>query len=319
MSPRQTSRSLRLFFATDLHASDRCFRKFVAAAQFYDADLLVLGGDLAGKKLVALRRRLSGGYEVQEQIGPRFLATEQEASDYEKVLADTGTYTARLDDEHALTPTERNNLVETAAIARLEAWVAYADKRLRTTGMRIVVIAGNDDPISFDHVLRDSEVWLNADGRVVEVGNGLQIAGFGYSTPTPWNTPRELLDEQIDVRLGNILGAVDPNKELILNVHVPPYGSGLDTCPVLDDDLRPVMGAGGPLTAPVGSQAVRRLITQTQPLLGLHGHVHEARGTTRIGRTLCANPGSQYSQGRLLGFLAVVTGNKVKDWMLTEG
>ena len=319
MPARQSSRSLRLFFATDLHASDRCFRKFVAAAQFYEADLLVLGGDLAGKKLVALRRRLIGGYEVQEQPRPRVLATDQEAADYEKALADTGTYTTRLDDGHALTPTERHHLVEKVAVARLEEWVAHAEKRLSGKGIRIVVIAGNDDPDAFDRVLRDSKVWLNADGRVVQVGDGLQIAGFGYSTPTPWNTPRELSDEQIDVRLGEILNTADPSGELILNVHVPPHGSGLDTCPVLDKELRPIMSAGGPLMAPVGSRSVRKHIMECQPLLGLHGHVHEARGTTRIGRTLCANPGSQYSQGRLLGFLVVVKGNKVKDWMLTEG
>src|SRR5262249_3373699 len=137
-----------------------------------------------------------------------------------------------------------------------------------------------------------------------QVVGDLQVAGLGYSTPTPWNTARELPDEEIDARLTRILAAVDATRPLLLDVHVPPYGSGLDICPVLDEDLRPVLGAGGPLTAPVGSRAVYRHIEARQPVLGLHGHIHEARGCIRIGRTLCANPGSQYTEGRLLGFLA---------------
>jgi Icc-related predicted phosphoesterase len=312
-------RQLRLFFASDLHASERCFRKFVAAARFYQADLLLLGGDLAGKRLVLLGRRAVGGYEVWEGRETRVLATAAEASEYERALADTGAYTARVDDRAALTELDRVTLMDQAAQARLESWVDYADKRLCGTGVRVVVIPGNDDPFSFDELLRDTDVWLNADGRVVRVSPGLQVAGLGCSTPTPWHTPRELPDEEIDAQLARILGSVDPALPLVLDVHVPPYGSGLDTCPVLDENLRPVLGVGGPLTAPVGSRAVRRHIADRQPLMGLHGHVHEGRGCTKIGRTLCANPGSQYAEGRLLGFLAVVSGDCVKNWILTEG
>lgn len=316
---RRGSRPLRLFFASDLHASERCFRKFVAAARFYEADLLLLGGDLAGKRLVTLRRRVKGGYEACEGQKIRVLATSAEASDYSRALADAGIYAVHVDDPAALTEADRASLFERAMRARLSDWMSYADEQLRGTGVRLVVIPGNDDPSFFDGVLQDTDVWLNADGRVAEVMPGLQVAGLGCSTPTPWHTPRELPDEEIDAQLARILGAVDPALPLLLDVHVPPYGSGLDTCPVLDENLRPVLGPGGPFTAPVGSKAVHKHIVERQPFLSLHGHVHEGRGCTRIGRTLCANPGSQYSEGRLLGFLAVVSRNQVKNWMLTEG
>src|SRR2546425_13103021 len=52
---RAKKRALRIFFATDVHGSDRCFRKFLAAADSYDADALILGGDIAGKGLVPIR------------------------------------------------------------------------------------------------------------------------------------------------------------------------------------------------------------------------------------------------------------------------
>jgi Icc-related predicted phosphoesterase len=310
---------MRLFFASDLHGSERCFRKFVSAARFYNVELLLLGGDFTGKRMVLLRRRTLGGYEAFEERGRRDLTTSEEVLQYERALADSGIYTVRVDGAMPATAQERAKLHEAAARARLETWIALAEDRLAGTGIRVLVIPGNDDPFSLDSILRDSEVWLNADGRVVQVSDDLQVAGFGYSTPTPWNTPRELPDEEIDIRLSSILARCDPALPLLLDVHVPPFGSGLDTCPVLDKNLRPVVGAGGVETAPVGSRALHRHIIEHQPVLSLHGHVHEGRGCTRIGCTLCANPGSQYSDGQLMGFVATVSGNKVENWLLTEG
>src|SRR5437764_12205688 len=52
---RPRKRALRIYVATDIHGSDRCFRKFLAAAESYEADALVLGGDIAGKGLVPIR------------------------------------------------------------------------------------------------------------------------------------------------------------------------------------------------------------------------------------------------------------------------
>ena len=50
-------RELRIYFATDIHGSEVCFRKFLAAARVYEADVIILGGDFAGKAIVPVLRR----------------------------------------------------------------------------------------------------------------------------------------------------------------------------------------------------------------------------------------------------------------------
>ena len=67
-------------------------------------------------------------------------------------------------------------------------------------------------------------------------------------------------------------------------------------------------------------RGARRRSRSYQPALSLHGHIHEARGNCRIGRTLCINPGSSYEQGDLLGAVVDLDGKKkVKRFLLTSG
>jgi Icc-related predicted phosphoesterase len=193
-----------------------------------------------------------------------------------------------------------------------------AHSRLEDRGVKLIVIPSNDDPTWVDPLLADRGPIVNADRRIV-VADRVQIAGLGLSTPTPWDTPREVHDERIAEELDHLLRAVDPALPLVLDVHVPPYGTLMYKCPVIDRDLRPVIGPGGVLTAPVGSRALRDVILRDRPVLGLFGHVHEGRGSTLLGTTLCANPGSEAGRGKLLGFLADVGRQGVEDWMLTEG
>ena len=105
----------------------------------------------------------------------------------------------------------------------------------------------------------------------------------------------------------------------IFNIHVPPRDSGIDDAPYLDADLRPQIGPQGVVMAAAGSSAVRTLITKYQPLLALHGHIHESKGVAKIGRTLCLNPGSEYSEGILRGLLVTVDGDRVETHMMTSG
>ena len=56
-----------------------------------------------------------------------------------------------------------------------------------------------------------------------------------------------------------------------------------------------------------------------QPLLGLHGHIHEATGVRRSGRTLAVNPGSDYSTGALNGALITLERDKVAAHQLVRG
>lgn len=308
-----------IFFATDLHGSDRCIKKFLAAASFYGASLLVLGGDLVGKQLVLIRKRANGTFEVEWGHEVVRLTTDAQLREFEQRCADAGAYTTLTDDGEAISGAQGALLLEQAAYKRLESWMNRAVDKLAGTGVQVMVIPGNDDPPCIDEVLKDNEVVLNIDRRVVTLEGGLQVAGLGGSTPTPWHTYREYTDEEIALALDQTLQAAKPELPLIASIHVPPYGSGLDTCPVLDEELRPVLGPGGTLTAPVGSKAVYQALLSYRPILGLFGHIHEGRGCVRIGETLCANPGSEYWQGKLLGVLVKIKNAKIRHWLLTEG
>jgi uncharacterized protein len=308
---------LKLFFASDLHGSERCFRKFLSAARLYGANALFLGGDLIGKELVLLRKRASGQFEGRVGTKMIRLATEAELRQFHQDCADCGSYVAELSEDGLPTPAELADVMDRLAQQRLESWMERAREKLAVSNIPLVVIPGNDDPPFVDAVLsRDGLV--NADQRLVDV-KGFQVAGLGWSTPTPWLTHREYPDEVIAAKLDELLCTADPNLPLILDVHVPPYASGLDDCPDLDAELRPRFGSGGVLSGPVGSRAVVEAIQRYRPVLGLFGHVHEARGSTQLGSTLCVNPGSDFTQGRLLGCLAILRGNCVVNWILTEG
>ena len=79
------------------------------------------------------------------------------------------------------------------------------------------------------------------------------------------------------------------------------------------------MDAGRAVMVPVGSTAVRSVIERHQPLLGLHGHIHEARGAKTIGRTVCLNPGSSYNTGRIDGALIYLEDDRVKRFQFVSG
>ncbi len=97
--------------------------------------------------------------------------------------------------------------------------------------------------------------------------------------------------------LEETLKSANQNLPLIVSIHVPPYGSGLDTCPKLDNELRPVLGPGGVLTVPVGSKAVHQALLSYRPMLGLFGHVHEGRGCVRIGELFAQTLGASIGRG----------------------
>ena len=104
-----------------------------------------------------------------------------------------------------------------------------------------------------------------------------------------------------------------------MNFHCPPAETSLDQAPALTDDLRPIVFGGRVMTKPVGSTSMRAAIEQHQPLLGLHGHIHESRGAERLGRTLCVNPGSDYGEGILRGAIIEVVNGRVSSHKFVTG
>lgn len=317
---KSTTRALRIFFATDVHGSDRCFRKFLNAASAYDADVLVLGGDVAGKGLVPLRTR--DGVISAEVRGER---VEVPAADEERLRSEInmlGFYPVEMDTaevERITTDTPHlEQLFRREIVAQLEGWCALAAERLDPK-VRCIITPGNDDPVEIDAVLaRDGRVEC-PERDLCDLGPAV-LASIGDVTPTPWDTEREYPEEELAERIAAMMDRVEPGRSTVVNFHNPPYASGLDTAPELDANLRPVLHGGRPSFVPVGSRAVRDAIKRYQPSVGLHGHIHESRGAQKIGRTLCLNPGSEYSADVLRGAIVDLGGDgSCLDFLLTAG
>jgi Icc-related predicted phosphoesterase len=323
MFKRHKKRELtRLFYAGDIHGSRLCWKKFVNAAAHYPADVLVMGGDLTGKALVPIVREGDGSYSA-EVIGERRTArTAEELDQLQRAISTNGMYPLIVDPEeaHALAadPGRREEVFEQALLDELRLWVELADERLAGSGARAYVIPGNDDPWEVDAVLASGSSVVACDETVEEIGPH-EMASFGYSNRTPWDTPRELGEEEIYARLKRLVDQLEEPAQAILNIHVPPYESSLDTAFEVDQDLRYVMKGGRPHEVPTGSPAVRQIIEETQPLLSLHGHIHESKGVTKIGRTVAINPGSDYGSGHLDGCLVHLAPDRVVNQYLVSG
>jgi Icc-related predicted phosphoesterase len=310
----------QVFFATDLHGSLVCFKKFIGAAKFYGADVLIMGGDCTGKMLVPLVER-NGGYVANYMDREWVLASGDEVQDFERVVADAGYYTVRLDPERYAElrndPEKLDEVFEATMIRVLEEWLEYGKSRLGGTGVKWFVTPGNDDHICIDDVIRRDDFAIFAEDEVVELDDGVEMLSVGWSNSTPWNTPREGDETVIAARIEALTGKIKNMDTAVFNLHAPPYGTGLDTAPELDDKGAPLRG--GAVMMSVGSTAVRDAITKHQPLLGLHGHIHEARGTQKIGRTLCVNPGSNYGDASLNGVIVTLKKGKLKSHLMTMG
>ena len=312
----------RLYFATDIHGSEVCWRKFLNSGNHYEADIMVLGGDMTGKALVPVVEEGSGQWRASLLENRYNFETEEEVKEFEDAVRRRGYYPFRTDpDKMAELESDenlRNELFYKEMLGTIERWMQMADERLEGTDIRCFVSPGNDDQFEVDEIIAGAKRVELAEGEVVEFGD-YQMVSTGWSNRTPWDTYREEDEEDLGERLRKMVEQVTaPPERTIYNFHCPPYGSGLDDAPELTEDLRPKHG--GRSIVPVGSTAVREAIEEGQPALALHGHIHEAKGNTRIGRTLCINPGSSYEQGQLLGAVVDLDGkSKVKRFILTSG
>ena len=313
---------MRIFFATDIHGSDVCFRKFINAAKFYKADVLVLGGDITGKLIMPVLRDASGNYTFRRH-GEEQSVSESEFPQAQKQLRDAGYYPAVLSREEIdLLSSDQQHVEElfvTLARESISRWMDIAEERLRGSGVECYISPGNDDPLAIDAILSRGGLVINPEERVVMVRGECEMISCGTTNITPWHSPREELEEQLEVRLDNLAQQVKNQARAIYNIHVPPYNTGIDRAPKLDGNLKPIVIPGGVQQMPVGSTAVSNIIKRYQPMLALHGHVHESRGNVKLGRTLCINPGSEYGEGVLRGTLVQIGKKGVEDFLLTSG
>jgi uncharacterized protein len=316
------SHKTKVYFATDLHGSSKCFRKFVNAGAAYGADVLILGGDVAGKALQTIVRGADGRYRCSF-IGVDYVVEDgAELETLEKLIADHGYYPYRAEPgelDARKTDGSLDGLFVELMHARLNGWLQLADERLRPAGKRIYYMLGNDDPIELRTLLDDASWGVHAEGRIVMLDDDHEMISWGYSNITPWLSHREMTEEQLTAAYYGMAGQLRAPEKAVFNFHVPPYGSGLDEAPVLDSNLVVQTSVGQPRMAAVGSTAVRDVLLDLQPLLGLHGHIHESAGIRRLGRTIAINPGSDYSTGALNGTLITLERDKVAAHQLVRG
>ncbi len=313
--------TLTLFFATDIHGSDRCFRKFLNAADFYGADVLIMGGDLTGKMLVPITPNGSG-WRAEYAGRELHLETRREVAEFVQQLADAGIYAQELSEdgvERLRDQDEIESLISRAALASVRRWVELADERLAGKDVQVFMAPGNDDVQGVEEAIEGSASIVNPDGRCVDVKGGYQLVATGYSNVTPWRTDRELSEDELEQLMDGLFGEVRDPRRTVASLHVPPHNSGLDVAPRLDESLR-IQYAGGEVDMiPVGSTAVRAVIERHQPLLALHGHIHESQGRKRLAHTLCLNPGSEYTEGVLRGVIVRLRDDKIMSTQFVKG
>jgi Icc-related predicted phosphoesterase len=315
----------RLYIASDFHAAEKAWRKYLNAIRMnvYKADAALLAGDLTGKAIVPIVKS-DGRYETELFGVHRVARGDGDLAQLERDIADVGYYSFVTDSAEATRLSEderaRDELLGRLMSERVEDWMKLATERLADSPVPLYLIPGNDDEFVIDSILnRDEFAPVNADGRVLDIPGDLQLLASGWSNHTPWQTPREETEDELLERLDALARQVRDPRRAIFMIHVPPYDSGLDTAPLLDETLRPTISAGDVLRGPVGSTAVRRIIEEYQPALSVHGHIHESGGERKIGRTVCINPGSEANHGILKGYLVDIGKKGVELTQRVEG
>jgi Icc-related predicted phosphoesterase len=319
----EASGTTKIFFCTDIHGSNVCFKKFINAAEFYGSQILILGGDVTGKMVVPIARQSSGPFLTTFAGQDIQFTSEEEVTNFAKRTSNMGFYPKVMSEDEfqeiKASPQAQEELFRQLIRGRLEEWLSYAEDKLAGTEVQVFAAPGNDDFFEVDDILEASDRISLLEMQVHELTEHHEIITTGWTNYTPWNTERECSEEELEDRLRMMVEKVADVERCIFNIHCPPHNSKIDVCPKLDDELRVVYEMGNPIMAPAGSTAVRKLIEEMRPLLGLHGHIHEGRGEVRIGRTLCLNPGSVYSEGVLNGVLVTLSDTGVVDYQFTQG
>ncbi len=310
-------RPIRLFFVTDLHGSELCFRKFISAISIYNADVAIALGDLAGKMVVPIFDSGCGSYDCNFLGQDIHLNNKTELDQQITKINAIGFYPYVTDKKEA--DHLRSNQDEVMVIfhrlinERLKHWIELADDKLKDSKAAIYMAPGNDDPLEMDAILESSKVMKSAAMKNLDV-LGYEMITIAHTSPTPWDTPREWSEDEMARNIDKLAGTIKNMERAIFNFHDPPYGTMLDYAPVLRN-MRQSAGE----TEHVGSKSVTGAITRYQPFLGLHGHIHESRAAQKIGRTFCVNPGSEYGEGILRGVLLTLADTKMKSYVFTSG
>ncbi len=319
------AKSLRCYMCSDLHAANRAYRKLLNAIKMnvYEARVVLIAGDLTGKAIVPLIAQGNGRYHASFLDQQYDVETEAELQELERTISDVGYYPHRTDQDEIAAlqadPDLMHDLFRRKMIERVGEWVALAEERIGQSGVQFYMMPGNDDDFGIDEQIAHSSYVINPVGRTIRLDEYHELISFDYANPTPWQTPREWSEEEYYNRIKERAAGLRDVRRAVFMIHVPPYDSGLDTAPELDKNLRPKVTMGDVLRIPVGSTGVRRALQELQPMVSIHGHVHEAPGQSKIGRTVCFNAGSEANQGILRGFVLDLGKDKLDRAFRVQG
>jgi Icc-related predicted phosphoesterase len=313
----------RILFASDFHGSDAFFRKFVSAAFHYQANVLIVGGDVTGKAMVPIVHQGGGRYRGFLFGRKEEPSTQDELQNFKKVISNVGFYPIVLEPDEAASleadPELLGKRFENEMVARVKEWLALAEEKLGPRHIPLYFMPGNDDLYSIDEAIDEFDHVHNPDGKRYWIDDDHELGGISNANMTPWKCARDIEEDALEERLDELVSLFENPSRAVVDLHVPPYNSGLDVCPELDENLKIKTGGGQILMKPVGSTAVRRFIEKVQPLLTLHGHIHESAGHSRIGRTLSINAGSEYAEGIMKAAIINLERDKIKGHILVSG
>lgn len=318
---KKEAKTTRILFATDMHGSEGVWRKFLNASAMLKVDVAICGGDLTGKMIVPIVEHKNGKYSYYHLKKTHTI----DSSEIEKAIKDIkgiGYYpyvtTESEYEEMTKNPKKVDEVFHKVMLSTLKDWFDLIPEKLPKE-TRVIVCPGNDDRFPVDDLVNNHKHVINGEGKVIEIDDQHEMISCGWVNPSPWKTTREEEEDKLEERLEKYISKLKNVENAIFNFHAPPYQTKLDEAPLLDKDLNPIIQGGRVIMVPVGSKAVRKMIEKYQPFLGLHGHIHEASGSMKIGRTYCVNPGSEYAEGILRAFLIEFKGNKIIRLQRIEG
>lgn len=306
---------MRIFLAADPHGSQQTWEKMCRAPKVFKADVAMMSGDLTGKAIMPIIQEKEDRWFVQPHGKKKTIKKQKDLDKFIKFTKDEGYY------PKILTPDELEKLKETKGaitqlfqdlmVERMQEWMNMANERIPEDVM-VVVNPGNDDDYSIDKVIDDDPRIINPLKKVIDV-HGYPMISLEWVNNTPWDTHRECPEEEMLEKLEVEFARLDTDdySSVLCNFHDPPFNSGLDTAPTLNEDHTIKKSGAMEVLGPVGSKSVRAVIEKYEPLLGMHGHIHESHGFRKIGRTLCVNPGSEYREGILKGFIINIDDGEV--------
>jgi Icc-related predicted phosphoesterase len=314
----------RVFFSVDVHGASSVWRKWLRVPELYDADALLLCGDLTGKSMVPIIEQPDGSFNAF-YFGKNWnLESGAEVEEMERRINDAGAYTLRCDTDEVAElqndPTRVEEIHMRKILDRMERWLELLVEKIDLTRIDAIVMPGNDDDFQLDEVIKsfgDRGVKWCLDAPIDLLG--IETISLDYVNPTPWDTPREDSERGLRKRIRKLVKQLDDPARSIFNFHAPPHGTMLDLAPELDANKKPVTIAGQVNFVHVGSRAVLEALEEYQPLLGLHGHIHESYGHDKVGETPVVNPGSEYGEGILRGYIIEIEDGTVGKHWKVEG